>query len=93
MCTTITIISDDIDEEEEFVHVLLTTQSDVTLTPHASATVHIIEYGTIVPDNISTEGTCAIIHMRGGVSPPHSSLSVVSLLILGFIAFTALNRQ
>lgn len=92
MCTTITIISDDVDEGEEFFLVLLTTQSDVPLTPHAFATVQIFEYGTIVPDNISTEGTCAITHMRDGVSPPHSSLPVVSLLILGFIAFTVLNR-
>ena len=90
-CITIKLVPDDTPEEEETLQLKLTTSSGTTIGPQTSATVRITESEIVVADDVtSTGGTGGA---RGGVSPAHNSLPVVTLLILGFLTFTILNRQ
>ena len=87
-CITIKLVPDDTPEEEETLQLKLTTSSGAAIGPQTSATVRITESEIVVADDVPSTGGA-----RGGVSPAHNSLPVVTLLILGFLTFTILNRQ
>lgn len=84
MCITIKLVRDNTPEEEETVQLILTSPNSVTLGPETSATVRITETETVVGE---TGG------VSGGASPAHSSLSVITLLTLSFLALMVLNNQ